>query len=820
MSAPRRVVSTYRLQLGPDLSFDDAAAQVLQLADLGVSHLYLSPILQASAGSSHGYDVVDHSRLADGLGGTAGFDRLVAAAHGVGLGLVVDVVPNHMTTPVPVLLAAPLWSLLKHGEASPYAPWFDIDWAAQDGKVLWPVLGDSLATVLAAGDLVVDRIEGERGVEAVLRYFDHVLPLAPRSQPGDDVGRMPLGSLLAQQHYRLASWREASSALNYRRFFDVTSLIALRVEDPGVFDATHRVIIEAVRNGQVDGLRIDHPDGLADPRGYLQRLSEATGDAWTVVEKILEGEERLPHDWDCAGTTGYDALFRVGGLFVDPRGSEPLTVLSEELLGDHQDLAAMSSDAKRHVVSSVLVAEVERLVRALRRALPGIPAASARRTLEALLVGMDRYRIYVHPGEPAGPEAGRELSSAATRGAAALGQPLEPTVVDAVVDLALGRAAGVADRTAESDFITRFQQTCGPVMAKAVEDTTFYRFVRLVALNEVGGDPAHFGVSATDFHAFAERLASEWPMTMTTLSTHDTKRSEDVRARLAVLAERPQEWAAWVRRARGLADAHRHGNVDALTEYFLWQNVVGAWPVDADRLAAYATKAAREAKLHTSWVDGDPAYEEVVSQFAAGITGDAAVGRHVEDWLVQTHVESRANILGQKAVQLLMPGVPDVYQGTQLVDLSLVDPDNRRPVDQADRARRLSRLDGGGLPTDLSDEKLLVTAAALRLRRERPDTFVGERAGYEPLPSSSEHLVGFRRGDRGGADVCVLVTRLAGRLRDRGGWGDEVVTLPTGRWRDRLSAKVVHGGDVPLSEVLPHPGWPVAVLVRDDGRSS
>ena len=357
-------------------------------------------------------------------------------------------------------------------------------------------------------------------------------------------------------------------------------------------------------------------------------------------------------------------------------------------------------------------------------------------------------------------------------------------------------------------------------MAKAVEDTTFYRFVRLVALNEVGGDPAHFGVSATDFHAFAERLSSEWPMTMTTLSTHDTKRSEDVRARLAVLAERPQEWAAWVRRARDVADAHRDGKVDALTEYFLWQNVVGAWPVDADRLAAYATKAAREAKLHTSWVDGDPAYEEAVSRFAAGITGDAVVGRHVEDWLAQTHVESRANILGQKAVQLLMPGVPDVYQGTQLVDLSLVDPDNRRTVDQADRARRLSRLDGGGLPTDLSDEKLLVTAAALRLRRERPDTFVGERAGYEPLPSSSEHLVGFRRGDRGGADVCVLVTRLAGRLRDRGGWGEEVLTLPAGRWRDRLSAKVVDGGDVPLSGVLPHPGWPVAVLVRDDGRSS
>ncbi|MDC5696589.1 malto-oligosyltrehalose synthase [Intrasporangium calvum] len=814
MTADRRIVSTYRLQLGPDLSFDDAAAQVPLLADLGVSHLYLSPILQASEGSTHGYDVVDHTRIAEGLGGETGFGRLVTAAHDAGLGLVVDVVPNHMTTPVPLTLAPPLWSLLRDGPSSPCARWFDVDWDAENGRILWPVLGDSLEEVLAAGELALDRVGGED----VVRYYDHVFPLTASSASADDLGRMPLGSLLEQQHYRLASWREGATALNYRRFFDVTSLIGVRVEDPEVFDATHEVIVEAVRRGQVDGLRIDHPDGLADPAGYLDRLASVTGGAWTVVEKILEGDERLPADWACAGTTGYDALARVGGLFVDPSGAEPLAALAAELLGERQDLGVMSLSAKRHVVASVLAAEVERLLRVLLRALPHADAARARSAVEALLVGMDRYRVYVRAGEPAEAAGAEVLEAAARRGAAELGG-VDRATLDEVVDLALGRALGVVSREAEADFVTRFQQTCGPVMAKAVEDTTFYRFVRLVALNEVGGDPGHFGVPVVQFHIFCARLAEEWPLTMTTLSTHDTKRSEDVRARLAVLAERPGAWADWVRRARELGAAHRQESVDPLTEYFLWQNVVGAWPLDAERLTAYATKAVREAKLHTAWVDGDPAYEDAVRRFAAGLTSDDTVRAHVVAWLETTRLETRCATLGQKVIQLLMPGVPDVYQGTELVDLSLVDPDNRRPVDIHERVRRLGRLDDGAAPADLNDEKLLVTAAALRLRRERPETFVGDRAGYASLEATSEHAVGFRRGDGGEGDVCVVATRLAGQLSDRGGWGEATVSLPPGAWRDVLDGKVVRGGDVPLDQLVPLSALPVALLVRDEGRN-
>jgi (1->4)-alpha-D-glucan 1-alpha-D-glucosylmutase len=812
VSAGRRILSTYRLQLGPELTFEDAAAQAGHLARLGVSHLYLSPILQATAGSTHGYDVVDHSRLDEGLGGEAGFRRLVNAAHDAGLGLVVDVVPNHMATPVPVSLSEPLWSVLREGRASPYAHWFDIDWDALGGRVLWPVLGSSVEEAIAAAELTVDRIEGQD----VVRYVDHVLPLSL----GPDAGRMPLSSLLADQHYRLASWRDAATDLNYRRFFDVTSLIGVRVEDPSVFAATHRVVVDAVVSGDVDGLRIDHPDGLADPRAYLDRLAAATGGCWTVVEKILEGQERLPDDWACAGTTGYDALLRVGGLFVDPDGAEPLASLAEELLGEAQDPHAMTCVAKRHVVERVLPAEVSRLMRLVARLLPDDDQASLRRALEALLVSMDRYRAYVEPGGSMSPEAAEALDGAERR-ASSLVAPDDRGAVAVVAHLARGGwlpRATVGEEDAGREFVVRFQQTCGPVMAKAVEDTVFYRHVRLVGLNEVGGDPMRFGVAVPEFHAFAERVAADWPLTMTTLSTHDTKRSEDVRARLAVLSERPAEWSAWVREAWAMAAAHRDERVDPLTEYFLWQTLVGAWPISAERLVGYATKAVREAKLHTAWVDGDARYEAAVARFCTGIATDAEVTRHIEDWLAAGAPAIRANTLGQKVVQLLMPGVPDLYQGSDIVDLSLVDPDNRRPVDDDDRARRLERLDAGEPPRDLSDEKLLVTATALRLRRARPEVFAGAGTGYAPLATSSEHAVGFRRGSGGPDDVLVLATRGAGRLASRGGWSEAVVTLPAGSWRNLLSDNGVAGGSAMLRDVVPLDGLPVAILVRDDVR--
>ncbi|HEU5143555.1 MAG TPA: malto-oligosyltrehalose synthase [Dermatophilaceae bacterium] len=799
-------ISTLRLQLEPRFTLHDAAAHAAHFASLGVSHLYLSPILQASPGSTHGYDVVDHSRVAEDLGGEEGFSALVAAAHANGLGIVVDVVPNHMTTPTPLSRNAALWSVLREGRESPYATWFDIDWDVQGGRILMPVLGGTLDSIVAAGRLAV----GDHAGETVVRYFDHVFPVAPGTE------RMPLGELLEAQHYRLADWRLGGTELNYRRFFDVTSLIAVRVEEPEVFDATHAHLVGLVREGAIDGLRIDHPDGLADPGGYLERLAEQTGGAWVVVEKILEGHEALPRNWACAGTTGYDALLRVGGLFLDPEGEPALTALSRELLGEEQDLGQMVTAAKEYVVANVLEAEVNRLLRLMRSTRPDLREGPARRALEALLVAMDRYRAYLRPGEDPDPEQVRVVRAAAVRARAGLAADDHPAL-DAVVQLALGEGPSSGSDAAD-DFVVRFQQTCGPVMAKGIEDTTFYRHVRLTSLNEVGGDPARMGLPAGEFHDFCQALARDWPTTMTTLSTHDTKRSEDVRARLAVLSERTEEWADWLRTARAAADPYRSSLVDPATEYLLWQALVGAWPVTTERLAAYATKATKEAKLHTSWTDPDTDYEAAVEGFVTGIVEDPDVVDLVEGWHAETSQETRANVLGQKIVQLTMPGVPDVYQGTDLVDLSLVDPDNRRPVDHAAHAARLARLDAGTLPaspSDLDDEKLLVTVTALRLRREHPEVFVGAGAGHLPLSSSSDHLVAYARGPADAPALVVLATRLAGRLADRGGWADATVRLPEGEWREAFSGRTRRGGEVPVSSLLTDESLPVALLTRE-----
>jgi (1->4)-alpha-D-glucan 1-alpha-D-glucosylmutase len=447
------------------------------------------------------------------------------------------------------------------------------------------------------------------------------------------------------------------------------------------------------------------------------------------------------------------------------------------------------------------------------RARPDLDETAAREVLEAMLVGMDRYRVYLRPGDHATADDSRELRSAVSHGSEIAKHGLDRDVVDAMVDLALGQGSPV-DQVAADEFVVRFQQTCGPAMAKAIEDTAYYRYVRLVGLNEVGGDPTRVGLATADFHRFAQNLLGEWPQSMTTLSTHDTKRAEDVRARLYVLAERPDEWAAWVRTARELATPVRADGLDALTEYFLWQTLVGAWPISEERLQAYALKAIRESKLFTRWTDPDEAYESAVERFVSGVVTTPAIVGHVEAWVDATRRETRANVLGQKLVQLTMPGVPDVYQGTDLVDLSLVDPDNRRLVDYDERRDRLARLDGGAAPADLDDEKLLVTTAALRTRREWPECFTGEGATYVPVATTTGHAVAFARGTGDGLEVVTVVTRLAGRLADTGGFVDATLDLPDGRWTDVVSARTFDGGSTRLGDLVGDDGLPVALLVR------
>lgn len=805
-------VSTYRLQLTPDFGFTDAAGIVPYLADLGVTDLYLSPILESSAGSVHGYDVTSHARLSVEKGGRAGFDALVAAARAHGLHLIADVVPNHMTVATPLSHNAQFWSVLRDGEHSPHAHWFDVDWYTNEHHLLLPVLGAPLEKVLARGELTRG-VGGPGGDEPVLRYFDHEFPIRPGSE------HLPLPQILDAQAYRLAHWQAAEDELNYRRFFDVTALAGIRVEEPDVFFRTHALLLDLVDAGVLGGLRIDHPDGLADPGGYLARLARASGDVWVVAEKILEGDEGLPDSWACAGTTGYDALALVGSLFVDPAGIDTLTMTYAACTGDDVDLASVIRRSKRDVVAGVLEAEVGRLVRLLRWILPGADSQALTRVLAALLVSMDRYRIYV-PRTGGPDDAARALlESLAVRARADL-DPADHSTLDVVAALAAGDippAARPGSESAVGDFVTRFQQTCGPVMAKGIEDTAFYRHQRLVALNEVGGDPTHVGVTPAEFDETCQRRLARWPMTMTTLSTHDSKRSEDVRARQYALSEFPGEWADWVTRARDLATAHRGPRLDPSTEYRLWQEAVGAWPVTPDRLAAYAQKAVREAKRHTSWTRPDADYEADVDRFARGIVADPEVATHITDWLALTAEAARVSTLGQKLVQLTMPGVADTYQGTELLDLSLVDPDNRRPVDYADRRARLARLDGGAPPDDLDDELLLVTSAALRLRRDHPDWFVGIAATHGPLASTSDHLLAYTRGDLAGPGAVVLATRLWRTLHAAGAWGPATVDLPDGRWRDVLTGTVVDGGTRPVGAILTD--LPVALLVRGDSHS-
>jgi (1->4)-alpha-D-glucan 1-alpha-D-glucosylmutase len=804
---------TYRLQIRPEFGFDDAAEQVAYLAALGVSHVYLSPVLAPAPGSMHGYDVIDHSRLNDEAGGRPAFDRLVEQLHGSGLGAVADVVPNHMAVPTPAFLNAQLWSVLRDGLRSPYATWFDVDWSVSDRAVLMPVLGQRIGQVLDAGELTLDRTGGAGGDELVLRYYDHQFPVRPGTQD------LPLPELVDRQWYRLAHWRVADDELNYRRFFDVDTLAAVRVERPEVFDATHRLLLELVADGSLDGLRIDHPDGLADPRGYLARLADATGDAWVVADKILVGSEQLPRDWRCAGTTGYDALQRVGGVFVDPSGAAPLHALMAELTGDGEGLAPVVERAKREVVAHGQYAEAHRLVELVdaichddvhlrdhtRRALQD--------SITELLVAMDRYRAYVVPGEPAPESAIEVLDRAADQARSRLPEH-EHDTLDLVRELVQGDALVGPDASTDprrAELVVRFQQTCGPVMAKGIEDTAFYRWVRLTGLNEVGGDPEHVGVAPEELHAYAGRLAKTWPTSMTTLSTHDTKRSEDVRARLAVLSELPAAWSVLVRDLRDVAAPYRDSLVDPVTEYLIWQTVVGTWPIDADRLQPYVEKAVREAKQRTSWTTPDEAYEGALHRFVDGLLADAEVAELIEGWLATSAELERAGVLGQKLLQLTMPGVPDVYQGTELVDRSLVDPDNRRAVDYTERVRRLAALDSGRKPSDLHDEKLLVTSRALRLRRDQP-TWFGPDAVYEPVATSSGNALALGRGDADGVHAVAVVTRLASTLEEYGGWREHTLALPEGRWRDLLTGTEHDGGAARLADVLT--ALPVALLTR------
>jgi len=755
--------SSYRLQIRQQFPLVAAGELADYLRGLGAGAIYLSPILQATSGSDHGYDTTSHDRVDPERGGEDGRSALAATARAHQLPIVVDIVPNHMGVADPAQNEA-WWQLLRTGPDGPYRDWFDVDWAAGAGRILLPVLGDDFA----ADQLTL--VDGE------LRYFENRFPLAPGTEDGTDPA-----AVHDQQHYQLVSYRRADAEQNYRRFFAVTELAGIRVEDPQVFDRSHAELLRWVELDEVAGIRVDHPDGLADPAGYLRRLADRAPRAWLTVEKITEPGEELPADWPVAGTTGYDALAELNALLYDPAAEQPVSRHYRELTGDDRYWPQPLEQGKRLVASTILAAEIARIGRRLRAVAPDLASSDEqlRAGLVELAVAMPVYRTYY----PNGDQVRSDTAALAIR--------RSPELAAAITEILPLLAGGDAEAT------VRFEQATGAIMAKGVEDTAYYRYNRAIGLNEVGGDPGRFGSTVAQFHAAQQHRQQRWPDSMTTLSTHDTKRSEDVRARLAVLPELGDRWYATA------AELLRQAPVgNQAFGYLLWQTFAGAGWIDRDRMHGYAEKAMREAAEGTGWRDPDPGFEAGVHAAVDRAYDDPAIHRLLDGLIAEITPYGWSNSLSQKLLQLAMPGVPDVYQGTELFDYSLVDPDNRRPVDFELRRQLLAgteppELDGSGAA------KLWLVRQALTVRRDQPQLLTG----YQPLAaegSAADHLVAF---DRGG--LIALATRLPRTLAEAGGWRDSTLTLPTGGYRDLLTGRSCSGRQ-PVSALLE--SYPVALL--------
>jgi (1->4)-alpha-D-glucan 1-alpha-D-glucosylmutase len=774
----RTPVSTYRLQIRQGFTLFDAAETVPYLHSLGVDWVYLSPVLTAEQGSDHGYDVTDPSAVDPERGGPEGLAAVSKAARAAGMGVLIDIVPNHVGVATPAQNPW-WWSLLKEGRQSPYAEAFDVDWDLAGGRIRLPILGS---------DDDLDQLEIKDGE---LRYYDHRFPLADGSYTEGDSPR----DVHARQHYELMGWRRADNELNYRRFFAVNTLAGVRVEIPAVFDEAHEEVVRWFREGLADGLRIDHPDGLADPEGYLKRLREVTGGAYLLIEKILEPGEQLPASFECEGTTGYDALADIDRVFVDPRGQEPLNRLDASLRGgEPADYGDMIRGTKRRITDGILHSEILRLAR-LVPADAGLPADATADAIAEIIAAFPVYRTYL----PEAADVLKEACELAARRRPELDQAiqaLQPLLLD--TDLELAR---------------RFQQTSGMVMAKGVEDTAFFRYNRLGTLTEVGADPTEFSVEPDEFHARMARRQAELPLSMTTLSTHDTKRSEDTRARISVISEVAGEWERALNRLRELAPLP-DGPLSAL----LWQAIAGAWPASRERLQYYALKAAREAGNSTNWTDPDPAFEEKLAAAVDAVFDNPSVRAEVEALVELLEPHGASNSLAAKLVQLTMPGVPDVYQGTEFWDRSLTDPDNRRPFSFDDRRAALEQLDAGDLPPSFTDQaaKLLVTSRALRLRRNRPQLFTGYRPVNASGPAAG-HLLAFDRGTPAAPGALTLATRLPYGLERDGGWRDTAVELEYAM-KDELTGTGFGPGTVKITDILRT--YPVALLVPETGGKS
>lgn len=959
---PRLPTATYRWQFNQHFTLAQAAVLIDYLDALGISDVYASPLFVARPGSLHGYDVTDHSRLNPELGSRDDFNQFADRLRQHEMGLMMDVVPNHMC----IAGSGNQWwnDVLENGPGSDYARYFDIDWHPPKqnlaNKVLLPVLGDQYGRVLENQEI---RLHYQRGTLSA-NYYETRLPIAPRTSSlilkaalekvspqldDSDPHRLELESiitalshlpprtetdpekikerrrekeiikrrlsaltatnrvvqravaevirefngargeprsfdqleeLLAEQAYRLCFWRVAADEINYRRFFDINELAAIRVEEPKVFAAVHELIFRLMKEGRVTSLRIDHIDGLYDPARYLRDVQRGAARAlkqaglssprdrtracYVVVEKILGPDEQLPEDWAAAGTTGYDFLNLLNGVFIRTENESPFRRLYQRLTGQSQKFADVAYEGKKHVLHAAMSSELQVLARRLDRISEqhrysrDFTLNSLQLALAEVIACFPVYRSYVRPGQREVSEDDRRHISRAVRQAKRRNPAVSPSIYDFIASLLLLRDPdGLTDPQLQErrEFVMRFQQLTGPVTAKGLEDTAFYRSYPLASLCEVGGDPSRFGVTLEEFHRASQQRQQHWPHTLLATSTHDTKRSEDVRARLNALSEIPARWYRAVRRWARLNQPFKQmiddlPVPDSNEEYLIYQTLIGAWPLTirdeserqtfAQRLQDYLTKAIREARIHSSWISANEEYEQAVRDFTARMLQPDSP--FLSDFLEFQAPLARAGLftsLAQTLLKITAPGVPDFYQGTEIWDFSLVDPDNRRPVDYALRRQLLDRLPDGH--TEPSPDqawqlwqqpedgrlKLFITSRALRFRRAHRELFA--HGDYVPVAVSGQHAaraVAFARR-HGAQSVIVAVARFFLELNAGVGlpvgelWHETALMLNeelSGCYRDALTGASLgaqtNGREavLPLSEVFAH--LPVALLER------
>jgi len=858
---------SYRLQLHEEFTLRAAADALPYLASLRISHVYLSPCLQATAGSRHGYDVTNPERVSAELGGESEWAAFVACAKTHGLGILLDVVPNHMAA-----VAQNAWweDVLCHGPYSEFADYFDIRRGPNEPWCLHlPILEKPYGVVLAAGGLTISLENGRPRA----RQHDDSFPIsaagwgallgapwehdecfmqlallrglvAPSAQDrgnywrlqaralailgeARDSGALPrmlervnadpdlLDRVLAPQFYALHGWKLAGELCNYRRFFDVSGLVGLHTEFAPVFAAVHRRVAAMIASGDLDGLRIDHPDGLRDPREYFERLRAMLPDGRIYAEKILERDERLPKDWPIDGTVGYEFLAKVNRLWMDDQRTDALTAIYADFTGHTVNFPALVREKKREIIDSTFDADLGRLVDSAF-ALAGrdwrsrdLSRRQLREALARVTTALPVYRTY-RTRRQLGDTCARLLSEA-VQTARANSPQIDPSAFDFLAQLLCTPQLDAA----ESAFVAAWQQLSPAVMAKGVEDTTFYCFDRLVSCNEVGARASLIGISNDKFHEFCHYLSEHWPRNLLATSTHDNKRSEDVRTRISLLSEIPDRWAEALHHWSHLnAPAWQHRTPDRHAEYLLYQTMIGAWPIDRERCWQYMLKACREAKIATSWHEPNLDYEDSIRTFVDGIFASHEFIASLESFVAPLVLPGRVNSLAQTLIKLTAPGVPDFYQGTEVWDLSLVDPDNRRPVDFERRATLLAdcaRLGPREVTSDWDSglPKLWLIARTLALRSANPGDFHGG-ASYKPLIAQGTHLgrlLGFQRGER----LISVVPRLTLGLKL--GWEDTRLSLPAGRWEN------CYDGEIHETELRPEAlfsAFPVALLRRLD----